>query len=55
MYSQPWSPTGLNDGADAAVPDAEALAGGASDIGFAAGGAIEGDVADDDIFFRNKG
>ena len=38
----------------AAVAHAEALAGHAADVGLAAGGAIEGHVADDDVFFGTK-
>ena len=36
----------------AGVADAEALAGDAVDVGLAGGGAVEGDVADEDVFLR---
>ena len=39
----------------AAVAHAETLAGHAADIGLAAGRAVKGHVADDDVFFRRKG
>ncbi len=45
---------GFDDGIDAAVADAEPLAGHAADIRFAAGGAVKGDVADDDVFLRER-
>src|SRR5690606_30187338 len=44
----------LHDGMHARVPDTETFTGLAPDIGFAAGGAIEGNVADNDVFFRHK-
>ena len=40
---------GFDDGVHAAVAHAEALAGHAADVGFAAGRAVERDVADDDV------
>ena len=54
MYSQPWSPTALDDRVDAAVADAEALAGHAADVRLAAGRAVEGDVADDDVLLGDE-
>ena len=45
---------GLDDGVDAAVADAEALARHAADVGLAAGGPVEGDVADDDVLLRDE-
>jgi hypothetical protein len=39
---------------DAAVAHAEALAGHAADVGLAAGRAVEGDVADDDVVLGTK-
>ena len=44
----------FDDGADAAVADAEAFTGRAVDVSFAAGRAVEGDVADDDVVFRRE-
>ena len=44
----------LDDRVDAAVADAEALAGHAADVGLAAGRAVEGDVADDDVLLRHE-
>src|SRR5439155_13615662 len=40
---------------DAAVADAEALAGHAADVGLAGGRAVEGHVAGDDVFARHEG
>ena len=44
----------FDDGVDARVADAEALARQAADVGFAAGGAVKGDVADDDVFLGDE-
>ena len=44
----------LHHGPDAAVADTEAFSGHAADVGFTVGRAVEGDVADDDIFFGFK-
>lgn len=44
----------FDDGTDAAVADAEAFTGCAVDVGFAAGGTVEGDVADDDVIFGRE-
>ncbi len=46
---------GFHHGIDAAVADAEAFAGHAADIGLAAGGAVKGHVADDDVLLRHEG
>ena len=45
----------LDHGHGAAVADGEALAGQAVDEHLAAGGAVEHDVADDDVFFGQEG
>ena len=45
----------LHHGADAGVADAEALAGDAADVGLAGRGAVEGDVAGDDVLLRHEG
>jgi hypothetical protein len=45
----------LDDGGHAGVADGEALAGHAADVGLAGGGAVEGDVADDDVFLGLEG
>ena len=45
----------LDDGVDAAVAHAEALAGHAADVGLAAGRAVERDVADDDVLLGDEG
>ncbi len=39
---------------DAGVADGKPFAGFSADKGFAGGGAIEGDIADDAVFFRNE-
>ena len=44
----------LDDGLRAAVANGEPLAGDAAHERVAAGGAVERDVADDDVFFRGK-
>ena len=44
----------LHDRVDAAVADAEALAGHAADVRLAAGRAVEGDVADDDVLLGDE-
>ena len=49
MYSQPWSPTTLDDGDRAGVAHAEALAGHTADERLAAGRSVQRDVADDDV------
>ncbi len=54
MYSQPWSPTPSTTAVDAAVADAEALAGHAAEVDLAAGRAVEGDVADDDVVLGDE-
>ncbi len=45
----------FDDGGGAGVADGEALAGHAVEEGFAAGGAVEDDVADQDILFGHEG
>ena len=45
----------LHHRVDAAVPDAEALAGDAPEIAFAGGCAVQGYIADKDVFLRHKG
>src|SRR5207245_10720875 len=44
-----------HDCVDAAVADAKTFAGHAANVGFAAGGAVEGDVADDHVLADDKG
>ena len=44
----------FNNGGGAGVADREALAGDAVQEDFAAGGAVENDVADEDAFFRQE-
>src|SRR5690606_10480661 len=44
----------FDDGGDAGVAHREAFAGAAADVEFAAGRAVEGDVADDDVFGGRK-
>ena len=45
---------GFDDGVDAAVADAEPFAGHAANVGLAAGGAVERDVAGDDVLLRHE-
>ena len=45
----------LDDGFHSGVADAETLTCHAGNVGFTGSGAIEADVAGDDIFVRNKG
>ena len=45
----------FDDGVDAGVPNREALAGHAADENFTGGGAVKGDVADDDVFVGDEG
>src|SRR6185312_16466328 len=44
----------FDDGAGAAVADTEPLAGDAADEGLTAGGAVERDVADDDVLLGDE-
>ena len=55
MYSQPWSPTPSTTAVGAAVANAEPLAGDAAQVNLAAGGAVEHDVAGDDVLFGQEG
>src|SRR5439155_8980617 len=45
---------GLDHSVNPAVAHAKTLAGDAVNVGFAAGGAVEGDVTDDYVLFGNK-
>ena len=54
MYSQPWSPVPSTTAMRAAVADAEPLAGPAAEEGPAAGRAVEGDVADQDVVLGDE-
>src|SRR5262249_21193700 len=45
---------GFNDRSHATVTDAKTFTSHAADVGFAAGCAIERDVADDDVLFGNE-
>ena len=42
----------FDNGIDAAVANAETFTGNTGNIGFTAGGAVEGNVADNDVFVR---
>src|SRR5262249_51130927 len=46
---------GLNHRLHAAVAHAEAFAGHPANVSLAAGGAVQGDITNNNVFFRNKG
>ena len=54
MYSQPWSPT-PSITVRARVADAEPLGRPAAEVRLAAGGAVQADVADEDLLLRLEG
>ena len=55
MYSQPWSPTPSTTAVAPELRTAKRSPGHAVEEGLAAGGAVEHDVADEDVLLRQEG